>query len=122
MKVKPIASESLGIRSMATYIETNDCKIFIDPSAALASKRYSLPPHDKELKTYKKIKEKIAKIANISDIITISHYHFDHYDPDEDFYKGKRLFLKDISKKINKSQNERGKEFLKKIEENCNVK
>ena len=49
MKIIPIASDSLGVRSMATYIETKDCKILIDPSAALSPKRYGLPAHDKEL-------------------------------------------------------------------------
>ncbi len=122
MKVIPIASDSLGIRSMATYIATNDCKIFIDPSAALAEKRYGLPPHDKEQIKYKKIKEKIAQIALKSDIITISHYHFDHYDPDENFYLGKKVFLKNISKKINKSQKSRGEEFFKKIKKKCDLK
>ena len=121
MKIIPIASDSLGIRSMATYIETNDCKIFIDPSAALAPERFSLPPHEKEQKVYKKIKEKIAKIANKSDIITISHYHFDHYDLDENFYEGKKVFLKDISKKINKSQKKRGKDFFEKFGDKCNL-
>ena len=49
MKIIPIASDSLGVRSMATYVETKDCKILIDPSAALGPKRYGLPPHNKEL-------------------------------------------------------------------------
>jgi predicted metallo-beta-lactamase superfamily hydrolase len=121
MKIKPIASDSLGIRSMATYIETNDCKILIDPSAALAPNRYSLPPHEKEETAYNKIKGEIAKIANISDIISISHYHFDHYDINEDFYEGKKVFIKDISKKINKSQKKRGKDFFEKFKDKCNL-
>ena len=49
MNVIPLSSDSLGVRSMATYVETKDCKILIDPSAALGPKRYGLPPHQKEL-------------------------------------------------------------------------
>jgi len=121
MKIIPIASESLGVRSMATYVETKDCKILIDPSAALGPKRYGLPPHEKELKALRKAKEKISEIAKKCDILTISHYHYDHYDPDEAFYKGKKVFLKDISKNINKSQKQRGTEFKKKIDKTCDL-
>lgn len=31
MKIIPIAFDSLGTRGMATYVETKDVKIFIDP-------------------------------------------------------------------------------------------
>ena len=30
MKIIPIASDSLGVRSMATYVETNDCNLCSD--------------------------------------------------------------------------------------------
>ena len=111
MIIKPLASESLGVRSMATYVETNDCRILIDPSAALGPKRYGLSPHQKEKVALFETKEKIAAIAKKCDILAISHYHYDHYDPNESFYKGKQVFAKDISKNINKSQKERGNNF-----------
>jgi len=121
MKIIPIASDSLGVRSMATYIETRDCKIFIDPSAALGPARYSLPPAQKELEALYKTKQKIAETAEKCDIIVISHYHFDHYDPNENFYKNKKVFAKDISKNINKSQKERGTEFKKIVGNICDL-
>jgi predicted metallo-beta-lactamase superfamily hydrolase len=121
MKIIPVASDSLGVRSMATYIETRDCKIFIDPSAALGPTRYSLPPTRKELDALYKAKQKISEIAKKSDILVISHYHFDHYDPEEDFYRNKKVFAKDISKNINKSQKERGTEFKKIVENICDL-
>ena len=121
MKIIPIASDSLGVRSMATYVETKDCKILIDPSAALGPKRYGLPPHQKEFEALEKTKNKIAEIAKKCDIFTISHYHYDHYDPDETFYKGKKVFAKDISKNINKSQTQRGKDFKAAVEKKCEL-
>ena len=121
MKIIPIASDSLGVRSMSTYIETKDCKILIDPSAAIGPKRYGLPPHDKEQVAFNKTKEKISEIAKKCDILTISHYHYDHFDPDEDFYSEKTVFAKDISKNINKSQKKRGTDFKNKFEKNCNL-
>ena len=80
MKLSPIASDSLGVRSMATYIETKDCKIFIDPSAALGPKRYGLPPAQQELEALFKTKLKIAELAEKCEIFIISNYHYDHYD------------------------------------------
>jgi predicted metallo-beta-lactamase superfamily hydrolase len=106
---------------MATYIETNDCKIIIDPSAAIGPKRYGLPPHKKELKELDRTKKKISETAEKCDIIIISHYHYDHYDPDKKFYMGKKVFLKDIYNNINKSQKQRGKDFKKKVEKNCKL-
>ena len=116
MKVIPVASDSLGVRSMATYVETRSCKILIDPSAALGPKRYGLPPAQQEIETLVKTKNEIAKTAEYCDILTISHYHYDHYDPSEAFYHGKTVFAKDISSNINKSQMKRGTEFKKNVE------
>ena len=50
MKIKPLAFDSFGARSMCTLVETRDIKIVIDPSVALAPKRYGLPPHEMELR------------------------------------------------------------------------
>ena len=121
MEVIPIASDSIGVRSMATYVETKDCKILIDPSAALGPKRYGLPPHQKELDALLKAKQEISSIAKKCGILTISHYHYDHYDPNEVFYKGKKVFAKDIEKNINKSQTQRGTEFRKIVEDSCDL-
>ena len=121
MKILPIASDSLGVRSMATYVETKDCKILIDPSAALGPKRYGLPPAKKEIDMLDKTKKEIAKIAATCNILTISHYHYDHYDPDETFYNGKTVFAKDIEANINKSQKQRGTDFKKCIEDSCKL-
>ena len=121
MKVVPMASDSLGVRSMATYVETKDCKILIDPSAALGPKRYGLPPAEQEMVALEKTKNEIAKTAKQCDILTISHYHYDHYDPSAGFYKDKKIFAKDINKNINKSQQKRGTDFKKIVEDSCDL-
>jgi hypothetical protein len=122
MKVVPIASDSLGVRSMATYVETKDGKIFIDPSAALGPSRYRLPPSPQEIETLDTIKQEIAKIAQGCDVITLSHYHYDHYDPTETFYTGKKIFAKDITKDINASQKQRGTYFKQQIEHHSELR
>ena len=121
MNIIPIASDSLGVRSMATYVETKDCKILIDPSAALGPKRYGLPPVQQELEALFNTKLKISELAEKCKILVISHYHYDHYDPNEIFYKGKKVLAKDIEKDINKSQKERGTDFKKIVENICNL-
>ena len=121
MEVVPMASDSLGVRSMATYVETKDCKILIDPSAALGPKRYGLPPAEQEMVALEKTKNEITKTAKQCDILTISHYHYDHYNPSAGFYKDKTIFAKDIDKNINKSQQKRGTDFKKIVEDSCDL-
>jgi len=121
MKVTPIASDSLGVRSMATLVETKDCRIFIDPSAAVGPSRYGLPPAPQEIEALSRTKDEIRGLAEKCDILVISHYHYDHYDPNEEFYQGKTVYAKDINKNINKSQTERGKEFKEIVENRCKL-
>jgi len=121
MKIQPIASDSLGVRSMAVYVETKDCKLLIDPSAALGPKRYRLPPSNPEIQALEQAKQEIRMIANQCSILSISHYHYDHYDPYEEFYQDKIVFAKDINKNINASQKQRGKDFQKIVKDTCNL-
>ena len=118
MKIKPLAFDSLGVRSTATFVET-DQKITIDPAAALGPKRYRLPPAQIEIDRLLELSKIINEHAVKSDILTISHYHYDHYSPDvdfhENFYKDKILLVKNPHENINKSQAKRAREFLEKI-------
>ena len=60
MKIIPLAFDSLGVRSMATGVET-DLRIIIDPGAALGPSRYNLPPSKIELQRL----EELSKIYKI---------------------------------------------------------
>ncbi|HIH61348.1 MAG TPA: hypothetical protein HA298_01495 [Methanobacteriales archaeon] len=112
MKIFPIASESLGVRSLSVYVEAGESKILIDPGAALGPRRYSLPPARIELEKLEYTKGKILEFLDKATTIIISHYHYDHYIPGAN-YDGKRLFLKDPTKNINKSQQDRASKFLR---------
>jgi predicted metallo-beta-lactamase superfamily hydrolase len=106
----------MGVRSTATLVET-DLKILIDPGVSFAPLRYGLPPTKLELKRVEELSGKVWECAHEADILTISHYHYDHYFPEADFYAGKILLIKDPKKNINRSQKGRGKEFLNWVED-----
>ncbi len=116
MKITPVAADSLGTRSMATFVETKDCNLFIDPSVRLAPKRFGKTPHrlekERQREHWKSIKECVRK----SQVLTVSHYHFDHHNPDApSIYRGKTVLLKNPEEKINKNQQTRAKRFIRKI-------
>jgi predicted metallo-beta-lactamase superfamily hydrolase len=111
MKIVPLAFDSLGIRSTATFVET-DIKILIDPGASLGPSRYGLPPSEREIEKLEELSELVGEYAKTSDYLAISHYHYDHFFPQAEFYKDKFLFLKDPKDKINRSQRRRAFELL----------
>ncbi|MCD6223210.1 MAG: MBL fold metallo-hydrolase [Thermoplasmata archaeon] len=120
MKINLLFSDSMGVRSMATLVEAEE-KIFIDASAALGPYRYGLPPHPLEIEALENAKNKIAELAEDTPIHIITHYHYDHYDPNESFYEGKKIFAKRIDSRINASQKERGSLFYEKFKDKAEI-
>ncbi len=117
LRVVPLAFDSFGVRSMATYVKTDDLKILIDPAVSLGPKRYGLPPHPLEIKRMEETWKDVKRYAAKCDVFVISHYHYDHHAPDDpELYKDKIVYLKDPKKNINKSQAGRASYFLKKLE------
>ena len=128
IKVVPIAAESLGVRSMCTYVETPDVKVLLDAGVSLCPNRYGLPPHPLEFKAIIESRKKIAEAAEKAEVVTVSHYHFDHHTPSyEDWlcnwtekdetarqiYQDKIVLIKNPKEKINFSQRRRGWVFQK---------
>ncbi|MDK2795096.1 MAG: uncharacterized protein PWQ22_1360 [Archaeoglobaceae archaeon] len=118
MEIIPIAYDSMGVRSMATFVKTKDLALTIDPSVSLAPSRYGLPPHRLEIERMNEKWKEIRDFVSKSDAIAITHYHYDHHNPNEvEILKGKRLFLKHFKEKINRSQSERANYFLERLRE-----
>lgn len=118
MKVKLLAFDSMGTRSMCTLIEAEDARIMIDPGAALGPRRYGLKPHPIERKRLEEHKRLIRREAEEADLIVVTHYHYDHFPrPGEkvDWLKGKRILLKDSANMINFSQRMRARLFLEEL-------
>ncbi|MCE4607898.1 MAG: hypothetical protein F7B61_02925 [Caldisphaeraceae archaeon] len=124
-EVSIIASDSMGVRSLATLVIACNKRIGVDLGASIAPRRYGLPPHELELKRLEEALSEIEKAVTFSDILIITHYHYDHYLKDKaELYYGKELFVKDYKKGINRSQAFRAKMFLEgnKVIEKSNVK
>jgi len=138
IKVTPLAAESFGVRSMCTIVETPDVSVLLDAGVSLCPYRFSLPPHPVEFHTIAKLREKIAEAADKAEVVTISHYHFDHHTPSyEDWlvnwteanstarqiYQDKTVLVKNPKEQINASQRQRawifqktGGKYAKKLE------
>lgn len=121
LSVHPIAFDSLGVRSMATFISTPDINILIDPSASLAPRRFGLPPHEVEWRSLHRYVEEIMKFLSDSDLVIVTHYHYDHHDPGKliplELFSSKKVIVKDPENKINYSQRFRASKFLRGIKE-----
>jgi predicted metallo-beta-lactamase superfamily hydrolase len=122
IKVTPLAAESFGVRSMCTMVETADVTILLDAGVSLCPSRFGLPPHPIEFQTIATLRKRIAEAADKAEVITISHYHFDHHTPSfEDWlvnwteanetarqiYQDKRVLLNNPRLQINPSQRQR---------------
>jgi predicted metallo-beta-lactamase superfamily hydrolase len=128
IKVTPLASESFGVRSMCTLVKTPDITMLLDAGISLCPYRYNLPPHPMEFQTIQNLRQKIAQAAEQAQVVTISHYHFDHHTPSfEDWvvnwteanetarqiYQDKEVLAKNPKEKINASQRQRAWMFQK---------
>ncbi|MFA7079540.1 MAG: hypothetical protein WC203_01415, partial [Candidatus Bathyarchaeia archaeon] len=81
IRVTPLASESFGVRSMCTLVETPNVSLLLDAGISLCPYRFNLPPHPIEFQTINRLRRDIADAAEKADVVTISHYHFDHHTP-----------------------------------------
>ena len=114
MRIVPLASDSLGSRSMATLVETPDVKILLDPSVRLAPYRFALPPHPTEETRQRELWRQIRAAAKNAHVLTVSHYHYDHHNPHApSVFRNKIAFLKDGKFRINRSQRERAGAFVR---------
>ena len=131
IRFTPVAFESLGVRSMCTFVETPDVKILVDPGVALGP-RYRLLPHPREYKALVESRQRIRKYVRAADLLTVSHYHHDHFTPSftdktwlastrneaARIFRDKTVLVKDVRSSINATQRRRGwifQSFCRKI-------
>ncbi len=116
LKLVPLAAESLGVRSMALRVETPDLAITIDPGAAIPPLRSGLPAHPVEIEALARRWQAILQSLQTSQVAIITHYHYDHLNPDQPwYYRGLRVLLKDPERHTNRTQRRRGRHFLERL-------
>jgi predicted metallo-beta-lactamase superfamily hydrolase len=137
LQIVPIGFESLGVRSMCTFIETPDVRVLIDAGVALGP-RFRKLPHPQEYRARDQCRKRIREYAAKADVVVISHYHNDHHTPNyaeavwlgstaeesEQIYQDKLVLAKDIRNAINFNQRRRGwmfQRFLKRIGSKCEI-
>lgn len=112
---------------MCTFIETPDVRLLVDPGVSL-SRRWGLLPHPREYTALIASRQRIAAFADRSEVVAISHYHFDHCTPSftdnvwnlsslqvaTQLFHDKIVLAKDYRNNVNPSQRRRGW-LLKKI-------
>lgn len=113
--------DSMGAKSSCIAVEINNQYILIDPGAAAMQPSYPLPSEEKRL-LRKKAVDRIREYSISSEIIIITHYHYDHHilpdDRDlsgENIYGGKTIYIKNPNEYINNSQWSRARLFLEKL-------
>ena len=111
MKVLPLAADSLGVRSMATYVEVAGTGILIDPGATLAPSRFNLPPATEEWEALRRANDRISAYATRASLIFVSHYHDDHFRTDPTTYEGRAVLAKDPQRMVGGQQARRGVEL-----------
>jgi hypothetical protein len=107
MIVIPLAAESLGVRSVATYVECGQTRVLIDPGAMLAPSRFNLPPVEEEWEALRRANDRISGYAARASLIFVSHYHEDHFRHDVGLYAGRQLWAKDPKRQITGRQAQR---------------
>jgi predicted metallo-beta-lactamase superfamily hydrolase len=116
MKVIPLAADSLGVRSMATYVEVADTGILIDPGATLAPSRFTLPPSTEEWDALRRANDRISAYAARAQMVFVSHYHDDHFRSDPATYVGRMVLAKDPQRMVGGPQARRGAELWTMLE------
>ena len=111
MKVLPLAAESLGVRSMATFVEVGGTGILIDPGVTLAPARFGLPPAEAEWEALRRANDRISAYATRAEIIFVSHYHEDHFRSDPATYRDRFVLAKDPRRMVQGLQARRGQEL-----------
>jgi predicted metallo-beta-lactamase superfamily hydrolase len=121
VNIVPLAADSLGVRSVATWVACGETRVLIDPGASLGESRFNLPPSDAEWEALKRANDRISDYAGRASVIFVSHYHDDHFRYDPGLYDGRTVWAKDPKRSINPRQAERAVRLWKGLAERCRL-
>ena len=120
-----LASESQGVRALALKVITDDISILLDPACALGPIPNFPTPHPFEYVALQQSTQRILASCSDARLLAISHYHHDHYKPQErnweylwsdptifqQIFQGKMVFAKHPTDNIGSNQRARAREF-----------
>ncbi len=96
MKITILAAESMGVRSMATVVDTPLARILIDPGVALAPKRAGFKAHRTEMDAALAVQRRLRNELNNITHSVITHFHGDHHpmmEADDSQLSGAQVLL-----------------------------
>lgn len=121
MRVMPLAADSLGVRSMATYVEAGALRLLIDPGATVAPRRYGLAPAPEEEEALARARLRIEAYAVRATHVAVSHFHADHFRTDPVIYAGRQVWAKDPRRSTDRYQAAQGREFWRAVSPHCRL-
>lgn len=120
VKTEWVAFDSFGVKSDCFTIETKDCKICVDPGVARETGSFPFSREERS-RLRDHYETKIRKACSESNVVILTHYHYDHHIPDPEMYEGKTLLIKDPENNINKSQRKRAMGLLEDLKADIHV-
>ncbi|WP_456475541.1 MBL fold metallo-hydrolase [Candidatus Pyrohabitans sp.] len=112
---KPVWFDSLGAKSSCTLVKTPDISVLIDPGIAVMHPGFPAGEEEK-IRWAQEGRRAIKRAVNEARVVVISHYHYDHYFPDDmKVYENKLLLAKNPNEYINDSQRRRAESFYSRV-------
>lgn len=121
LTVVPLAAESLGVRSMATYVECGDTRLLVDPGASLAPQRHGLPPAEAEWEALRRANDRILGYGTRAGLVVLSHYHEDHVRYDPALYAGRGVWAREPARLGEPGQQERARRLWQALQGRCRL-
>jgi predicted metallo-beta-lactamase superfamily hydrolase len=100
---------------MATYVEAGEARVLLDPGVSLSPHRYGLTPAPEEEEALARARDRIVAYAQRATLVTVSHYHADHWLRDAGVYAGRRVWAKDPLHLLDDHQVARGRAFWREV-------
>jgi hypothetical protein len=117
----PLAADSLGTRSMATYVEAGSLRLLCDPGATLSPRRYGLPPAPAEEEALARALARVEGYAIRASHVAVSHFHADHVRADPRLYAGRQVWAKDPRRMLDAPQAAQGRGFWQTVGPACRL-
>ncbi|MCD6488346.1 MAG: MBL fold metallo-hydrolase [Desulfurococcales archaeon] len=107
--------DSMGAKSSSILVKTPSVSILVDPGIAVMHPSFPASYEDK-IRWFNEGYRRILTAAKEADVITLTHYHYDHFiDFEPRVYIGKTILAKNPNKYINDSQRKRALSFYKNL-------